>query len=84
MELDTGNGSPVLVGRHVAQEFGLSADDKALQRLDAEIVPGIALDGDVYVVDLIMDGIVGRTFLKRWDLTLDLASGRAWLAPAAE
>ena len=31
---------------------------------------------------LIMDGKIGTRFMLRWDLTLDLAKGRSWLAPA--
>jgi hypothetical protein len=27
-----------------------------------------------------MDGNIGSQFLENWSLTLDLASGRAWLA----
>jgi hypothetical protein len=32
---------------------------------------------------LVMDGNIGTRFLIKWDLTLDLSRGRAWLAPAA-
>jgi hypothetical protein len=30
---------------------------------------------------LIMDGNIGTRFMIKWDLTLDLARTRAWLAP---
>jgi len=33
---------------------------------------------------LIMDGNIGTRFLIDWDLTLDLAKGRAWLASAKD
>jgi hypothetical protein len=28
-----------------------------------------------------MDGNVNVPFLRKWDVTLDLATGRAWVAP---
>jgi len=30
---------------------------------------------------LIMDGNIGTRFMIKWDVTLDLAKTRAWLAP---
>jgi len=31
---------------------------------------------------MIMDGNVNVPFFKKWDVTLDFASGRAWVVPA--
>ena len=31
--------------------------------------------------DMIIDGNLGMPFLRRWLVTLDLASGNAWIAP---
>lgn len=83
MELDTGNYGGVMIGRHIARLVGLNPDAKGAQPLHMQVVPGIAVDGDAHVEDLILDGDLGKDFLDKWDLTLDLAKGRGWLAPAA-
>jgi hypothetical protein len=49
------------------------------------LVGGIPVTGDARVNEtLIMDGNIGTRFLINWDLTLDLARGRAWLTPAKQ
>jgi hypothetical protein len=44
------------------------------------IAGGIPVEGPTRVNEtLTMDGNIGVRFLINWDLTLDLAKGRAWL-----
>lgn len=83
MELDTGNTGPSMVDRHVAPLLGLDPAVAHGQHINMQIVRGIAVRGQVQVLDLIMDGLIGRDFLNSWDLTLDLARGKGWLTPAA-
>ena len=82
MEMDTGNTGPTLVGRHAAALVGLNPDEEDVQELTMPLVPGVVVRGRVRVRDLIMDGDIGRDFLNRWDLTLDLAHEKGWLTPA--
>ena len=82
MELDTGNTGPTLIGRHAAALVGLDAGKAEVQDLAMPLLPGVMVHGRARVGDLIMDGDIGRDFLNQWDLTLDLAQGKAWLTPA--
>ena len=82
MELDTGNTGPTLVGRHAAALVGLNPDGEDVQELTMPLVLGVVVHGRARVRDLIMDGDIGRDFLDRWDLTLDLAHEKGWLTPA--
>lgn len=82
MELDTGNYGVTMIGRHVAALVGLDPSIKHAQRLTMRISPGITVEGMARVDDLILDGNIGKDFLDHWNLTLDLANGRGWLAPA--
>lgn len=81
MELDTGNTGPTMVARHAAALVGLKPDQEIGQTVSMTIVPGAIVQGPAHVRDLIMDGNIGLDFLRRWDLTLDLARARAWIAP---
>jgi hypothetical protein len=78
-EIDTGNYGPFLVDKVLAPLLGLKADEKGAQRLSTVLVPGVHLTGQALVKDLILNGDIGHSFLKDWDLTLDLARGRAWI-----
>jgi hypothetical protein len=83
MELDSGNGGANVVGKHLASIMNLDPEKKEPQNGNLQIAGGIAVDGMVRVnPTLTMDGNIGTRFLINWDLTLDLASGRAWLARA--
>lgn len=82
MELDTGNSGPTMIARHAAALVGLKPDQELGQNVSMTIVPGAVVQGPALVRDLIMDGKIGLDFLRRWDLTLDLDRGRAWLAPS--
>jgi hypothetical protein len=83
MELDSGNGGATVIGKHVAPLFKLNVEKKEPQPASFTIAGGIPVEGLVRINDtLIMDGNIGTRFLLKWDLTLDLSKGRAWLAPA--
>ena len=82
MELDSGNGGANVIGKHLAPLFKLDVGKKEPQPASFTIAGGIPVEGLVRINDtLIMDGNIGTRFLLKWDLTLDLAKGRAWLAP---
>jgi hypothetical protein len=83
MELDTGSDGALIIGRHVAALFDLDPAAPKGQAAVLQVPGGIRLQGTALVKDLIMDGNIGVPVLKDWVMTLDLASGRAWLAPAA-
>jgi hypothetical protein len=83
MELDSGNGGANVIGKHLAPLLKLDPDKKEPQPASFTIAGGIPVEGTARVNDtLIMDGNIGTRFLIKWDLTLDLSKGRAWLAPA--
>ena len=83
MELDSGNGGANVIGKHMASIMNLDPEKKEPQSMDFQIAGGIPVDGMVRVnPTLTMDGNLGTRFLINWDLTLDLAKGRAWLTAA--
>ena len=44
----------------------------------------VPVQGTARMLDhMAIDGNLGVTFLRDWDVTLDLATGRAWVAPAS-
>jgi len=81
MELDSGNGGANVIGKHLAPLLNLDPGKKEPQPASFKIAGGIPVEGMARVNDtLIMDGNIGTRFLQKWDLTLDLSKGRAWLA----
>ena len=82
MELDNGNGGSQVIANHIAPLLGLATD--VTEPIDAKLVllNDIEVQGKARTRDLIMDGNIGAGFLDKWNMTLDLAGGRAWLAPA--
>jgi hypothetical protein len=80
MELDSGNGGANVIGKHLAPLLNLDPAKKEPQAASFKIAGGIPVEGMARVNDtLIMDGNIGTRFLQKWDLTLDLSRGRAWL-----
>jgi hypothetical protein len=77
MNMDTGAGGVTLVAKDQAALYGLDPAVKE-QRLKVDVAPGIVLDGPALVTDLIMDGNLGRPFLSKYVITLDLKNGRCW------
>jgi hypothetical protein len=83
MEIDSGNGGANVIGKHLAALLKLDPRTKEPQPASFTIAGGVPVGGMARVNEtLIMDGNIGARFLLKWDLTLDLAHGRAWLAPA--
>jgi hypothetical protein len=83
MELDTGNLGPVVVSREIAPLLGLDPAITDVQQAHFKLAGGIDVEGPARVRDLILDGDIGHGVLLKWDLTLDLVSGRAWFKLAA-
>jgi hypothetical protein len=82
MELDSGNGGANVIAKHIAPLLNLKTDVKGPQPAKFMLVGGIPVTGDARVNDtLIMDGNIGTRFMIDWDVTFDLAKGRAWLTP---
>jgi len=82
MELDSGNGGANVIGKHLAALLKLDPNKNEQQRASFMLAGGIPVEGMARVNEkLIMDGNIGTRFLIDWDVTLDLAKGRAWLAP---
>jgi hypothetical protein len=82
MEIDSGNGGANVIAKHIAPLLNLKTGMKEPQPANFKLVGGIPVTGDARVNEtLVMDGNIGTRFLVNWDLTLDLAKGRAWLSP---
>jgi Aspartyl protease len=80
MELDSGNGGANVIGKHLVAVMKLDPNQSGPQPASFMIAGGVPVEGMVRVNDkLTMDGNIGTRFLINWDLTLDLAKGRAWL-----
>lgn len=83
MELDSGNGGANVIAKHIAPILSLKTDVKGPQPAKFMLVGGIPVGGDARVNEtLIMDGNIGTRFMIDWDVTFDLAKGRAWVTPA--
>ncbi len=81
MELDSGNGGANVIGKHLVAVMKLDPNKNGPQPASFFIAGGVPVEGMVRVNEkLTMDGNIGTRFLINWDLTLDLAKGRAWLA----
>jgi hypothetical protein len=70
------------VAKHLAALFGLDPERTEPQPVKFELSGHIPVEGVARTPDIMMDGNIGLQFLRHWDLTLDLAKGRVWLAPA--
>jgi hypothetical protein len=83
MELDSGNGGANVIGKHLVAVMKLDPNKNGPQPASFFIAGGVPVEGMVRVNEkLTTDGNIGTRFLINWDLTLDLAKGRAWLARA--
>lgn len=80
MELDSGGGETIIIGKHIASLFKLDPESKEIQRVSFVVAGKIPLEAPARVMDqMIMDGNLNVPFLKQWDVTLDFAKGRAWV-----
>ena len=84
MEVDTGNGGPLMVDQHVAPQLGLAPNRHDLQDTGFALVGGVPIRGRARVGDLILDGDIGADVLRHWDVTFDLAGGRMWFSAATD
>lgn len=85
MEIDSGNGGAFVIGKHIAPLLKMDLAKKEPQAVTLQLAGKIPIEGMARINEsLIMDGNIGVGFLLKWDLTLDLAKGRAWIAPAAK
>lgn len=82
-ELDSGNSSSwVLVGKHLAGLFQLNPDGKAPEPVTLHLADGASYTGPARVLNLILDGNLGTSFLARYDVTLDLLHAKIWVTAA--
>jgi hypothetical protein len=83
MELDSGGGNSIIIGKHIASLFKLDPEAKGMQQVSFTLAGKIPVTAPARVMDhMIMDGNINVPFLRNWDVTLDFATGRAWVAPA--
>jgi hypothetical protein len=82
MNIDSGDDTPITIGRHIADLIGLDAQKKGKQAYQGMLAGGVPLRGDAYVQDLIFDGNIGAPILAHWVITIDLAGQRFWVSPA--
>lgn len=82
MELDSGGGSAFIIANHIAPLLQLDTASKARQTVSLAIGKVPVTAPARTASHLIMDGNINVPFLEKWDVTLDLATGRAWVAPA--
>lgn len=83
MELDSGGGQSIIIGKHIASLFKLDPDSKAVQRVSFTLAGKIQVEAPARVMDqMIMDGNINVPYLKKWDVTVDFGTGRAWVTRA--
>lgn len=83
MELDTGNLGSIAISQTIAPLFGLGPKGNHTNSVKFALAPGITVAGPATVGDFILDGDIGRSFLRHWDVTIDLATKQAWFRPAS-
>lgn len=85
MELDSGNSGPTLfIAKYLAAQFRLDTAQHAPQPVRFTVGDRVPVQGTARMLDrMAIDGNLGVTFLRDRDVTLDLATGRAWVAPAS-
>jgi hypothetical protein len=83
MEIDSGSDDTAVdVSKAIAPLLGIDPANPKRQPIHVVLAPGLVLQGTARPIDgLIMDGNIPIHYLKDWIITLDLANGRAWVAP---
>lgn len=80
-EMDSGNTShTVLVNKALASLFQLKPEGKDTFSGRFDLGDGTSFTGEARVLDLILDGNLGTSFLARHDVTIDLPHQRAWVS----
>ena len=83
-EMDSGNTSSlVLVNKALAPLFGLAPDGKDPESATVRLPDGTTFTGKTKVLDLILDGNLGTSFLSTHDVTVDLLHQTAWISSSA-
>ena len=83
MELDSGGGSSFIIANHIAPLLKLDSVSKAKQQVSFVLAGKIPVIAPARTMShMIMDGNINVPFLEKWDVTLDLAAGRAWVTPS--
>ena len=86
-EMDSGNTSNlVLVNKALAPLFQLKAEGRDAYSISLMLENGTAFIGAAHVLDLILDGNLGTSFLSNHNVTVDLSHQTAWVSaytPAA-
>ncbi len=79
-EMDSGNTSSlVLVNKTLAPLFHLVGDAKE-NSVSLTLSDGSTFSGPARVLDLILDGNLGTSFLSKHDVTIDLVRKTAWVS----
>jgi hypothetical protein len=82
MELDSGGGSAFIIANHIAPLLKLDTASTSPQSVSFTLADKLPVTAPARTMGhLIMDGNINVPFFEKWDVTLDLASGRAWVAP---
>lgn len=79
-EMDSGNTSSlVLVNKPLAPLFQMKPEGKDASSVSLNLEDGTAFTGEARVLDLILDGNLGTSFLASHDVTIDLPHQTAWV-----
>ena len=81
-EMDSGNTSNlVLVNKALAPLFRLKTEGMDTSSISLELENGTVFTGAAHVLDLILDGNLGTSFLSSHNVTVDLSHQTAWVFP---
>lgn len=83
LELDSGNAGPVLLSPHALTQLGLTPKGDEPQRVTLDVRGLGPTAVDAVTKDLIYDGLLNARFLESVVISVDLASGRAWITKRA-
>lgn len=86
MELDSGNSGPsMFIARYLAAQFQVDTMRQAPQAVQLTIGGRVPVRTVARTLPrMAIDGNLGVTFLREWDVTLDLVAGRAWLTSSSQ
>lgn len=83
LELDSGNAGPVLLSPHALTQLGLTTKGDEPRRVTLDVRGLGPTAVDAVTKDLIYDGLLNARFLESVVISVDLASGRAWITKRA-
>jgi len=78
MEVDSGNGGPVMISPPAALQLGVALDEREIRPVRLPVAGLGAVEVRAIRRDLIYDGLLNADFVRGMLLTVDLRSGRAW------